>query len=231
MYISEVSNVTPKQQSDKKVKIGAIAGSALGITCAVAGIYAGAKKGNPAQTLKNITYEEKDVLLIGAGSILGGLAGGLITDKNKENSVPKMREAGQQMVGSLICPVGILACANKLLEKANIKMPQVSASGRGASFLNNALNYLPKAVVTVASLVCGMEIGNKVMNKVNNKIFKEEVKHDVRPEDYLVHADDLCLATSMILKDVESVSKITSKALPATFILAGAKTGMQKAEN
>lgn len=230
MYIGEVtSNITPKQKTDNKVKAGSIAGSALGIMGAVAGVYAMAKKGNPAVTLKNLTYEEKDVLLIGAGSILGGLAGGLATDKDKKNVVPKLREAGQQMVGSLVCPIGILAIANKLLDKANIKMPQVPATVKGAGFINNALNYLPKAAVTVASLVTGMEIGNKIMNKVNNKIFKEEVKHDVKPEDYLVHADDLCLATSMILKDVEAVSNITSKALPATFILAGAKTGMQKA--
>ena len=45
-----------------------------------------AKKGNPALTLKKLSYDEKDVLLIGAGSVLGGLAGGLIADREKLRS-------------------------------------------------------------------------------------------------------------------------------------------------
>ena len=68
------------------------------------------------------------------------------------------------------------------------------------------------------------------MNKVNNKVFKEEVKHEVEAEDYLVHADDIFLATNMLLKDAKAISNVTSKILPATFIVAGSKTGMQKAE-
>ena len=57
MYIGEVnSNITPKQKTDNKVKAGSIAGSALGIMGAVAGVYKIEKKGNPAVTLKNLTY-------------------------------------------------------------------------------------------------------------------------------------------------------------------------------
>ena len=60
---------------------------------------------------------------------------------------------------------------------------------------------------------------------MNNILFKEEVKRDVEASDYLVHADDLCLAANLILKDTKTISKVTSKILPATFILAGIKTG------
>ncbi|MBQ9246636.1 hypothetical protein IJ182_10260 [bacterium] len=214
----------------KRVKAASIIGSALGIAAAVAGVYTMAKKGNPDVKLLNLNYEEKDVLLIGAGSVLGGLTGGLLSDENKNNVKPKLREASQQFFGSLMCPIGILAVANKQLEKSGFKLPQVNSSIKGAKAINVVLAALPKIVVTMGSLVAGMEIGNKIMNKVNNKIFKEEVKHDVHASDYLVHADDICLAANLLLKDAKSISVITSKALPATFILAGAKTGMQEAE-
>ncbi len=89
---------------------------------------------------------------------------------------------------------------------------------------------MPKIADTIGSLIAGMEIGNKIMNKVNNKIFNEEVKHEVHPSDYLVHTDDMCVAASLLLKDSKSLSAITSKALPLSFILAGAKAGMQEKE-
>ena len=80
----------------------------------------------------------------------------------------------------------------------------------------------------MSAIAGGMEIGNKVMNKVNDKIFKEESKHDIKPEDYLMHADDICLAANMLLNKTDTISKITSKILPLSFIIAGSKTGMQQ---
>ncbi len=214
----------------KKVNAASIAGSAIGIAGAVAGVYAMAKKGNPALSLKNLSYEEKDVLLIGAGSVLGGLTGGLLADKDKNNIKPKLREATQQFVGNMVFPIGLLAAGNKILDKTGFQLPQIPANFKYAKAANGILSVLPKIAVTVGALFGGMNIGNKVMNKVNNTIFKEEVKHEVEPEDFLVHADDLCLAANMLLKDAKSVSAITSKVLPATFIVAGSKVGMQTAE-
>ena len=212
-----------------KVKAASFIGSALGISAAVAYIYSMAKKGNPSMSLNKLTYEENDILLIGAGSILGGLTGGLITDKNKKNRNAKLREASQQFFGSLVCPISILAIANKGLEKSGFKLPQIQSASKLAKAANTALAALPKVAVTICSLIAGMEIGNKIMNKINNRIFKEEVKHDVHASDYLVHADDLCIAANLLLKDAKSISNITSKALPFSFILAGTKTGTQEA--
>lgn len=223
------SNINEKNNK-RKIAAASIAGSAIGIAGSVAGIYAMAKKGNPALTLKKLSYDEKDVLLIGAGSVLGGLAGGLIADRNKENVKPKLREASQQFFGNMLCPIGFLAVGNKILEKTNFKLPKINSNSKPAQVINGVTSVLPKVVVTVASLVGGMELGNKVMNKVNNKIFKEEVKHDVNVEDYFVHADDLCLTANMLLKDAKLISRLTSKVLPATFIVAGSKTGMQESQ-
>lgn len=221
------SNINEKNHK-RKIAAASIAGSAIGIAGSIAGIYAMAKKGNPALTLKKLSYEEKDVLLIGAGSVLGGLAGGLIADRDKENVKPKLREASQQFLGNMLCPIGFLALGNKVLEKTNLKLPKINSNTKPAKVLNGVTSVLPKVAVTVASLVGGMELGNKVMNKVNNKIFKEEVKHEVNVEDYFVHADDLCLTANMLLKDAKLISRLTSKVLPATFIVAGSKTGMQE---
>ncbi len=201
---------TNKTNKSNKNMTGSIIGSAAGIAAGVAAVYSIAKKGNPQLKLKNLTYEEKDVLIMGAGSVLGGLAGGLLTDDDKNNVKPKLREASQQFFGCLAAPLSLLALGNHALKKHNVT------------------KTAPKVGVVLASLFGGMEIGNFVMNKVNNKIFKQEVKHDVKPSDYLLHFDDLCLTANMILKDVKSLSGITSKILPATLILAGTKTGIKK---
>ena len=216
------------KNNKKRTQIASIAGSLVGIAGAVAGVYAMAKKSNPSITLKNLNYSEKDVLLIGAGSVLGGLTGGYLADKNKKNKKAKLREASQQFFGNIACPVGLLAVGNKLLDKTKFKLPKINSSSKPAQIVNAVTSVLPKVVVTVASLVVGMELGNKIMNNVNNKIFKEEVKHDVKAEDYLVHADDICLTANMLLKDARSISALTSKVLPLTFVLAGSKTGMQE---
>ena len=97
MKINSINTVSQKNNNQRKnkavVTAASIAGSALGVAGTVAGLYAIAKKGNPATSLLNLKYAEKDALLIGAGSIVGGLAGGLIADHNKENINPKLREA------------------------------------------------------------------------------------------------------------------------------------------
>ena len=216
------------KENKKRVVASSIIGSLAGIAVAVGTIFALARGKNPAATLKNLHYEEPQIIAIGAGSILGGLAGGLLADKNENNKKEKLREASQQFFGNVLCPVGILAASSKLLEKSGFRLPQINSSSKPAKIANAVLSALPRFVVTVASLVTGMEVGNAVMNKVNNKVFKEEVKHDVNPEDYLMHADDLCLTANMLLKDAKTISRLTSKVIPLTFIVAGSKTGMKE---
>ena len=221
----------PKHINNRtKVAVASTVGSAVGIAASVAGIYAMAKKGNPALALRNLMYKEKDVFILGTGAIAGGLAGGLIADKNKENVVPKVREAAQQMIGNTLFPVSFLAVGNKILEKTNLKLPKLKSSSKPAQVINTVLSALPKIVVTLASLTAGAQVGNKVVNTVNNKIFKEDVKRVVAAEDMLVHTDDICLATSMLAKNTPKIASFSNAILPATFIVAGAKTGMQQKE-
>ena len=233
MKVNSINTVSKPKNSQRKkavVTAASIAGSAIGVAGTVAGLYAIAKKGNPATTLLNLKYAEKDALLIGAGSIVGGLAGGLIADHNKENVNPKLREASQQFVGNTLFPIATSAFANKALDKSGFKLPQIKSTSKVAKIANVALAAAPKVVVTLASLIGGMQVGNKFMNAVNNKIYKEDVKHSIAPEDMLVHSDDICLTANMLLKDTKVISSITSKALPLTMIIPGAKAGMQQKE-
>ncbi len=212
------------KQKKSKLKTASVSGSLLGIMGGVATVYLMARSKNPNISLKNYRYTEKDVLVIGAGSVLGGLLAGSVVDKN--NADNKLREASQQYIGNMVFPVCFLAMTEHLLEKINT--PQFKANNNIAKMANMLLKGLPKSIAIILALVSGMEIGNKVMNKVNNKIFKKEVKHEIKKEDYLVHLDDICLASNFLLKDAKSIASVTSKILPFTFVVAGTKTGLKQ---
>lgn len=230
MQVNNIQPETKQINNRKKVVAASVAGSAIGIASTVAGLYSMAKKGNPALPLTKLAYNEKDVLLIGTNAVLGGLAGGLIADKDKENVVPKLREAAHQLVGNTLFPVSFVALGNKVLEKTNFQLPTIKSNSKMANVANVFIKALPKSAMTLSGLFGGAAIGNKVVNSINNKIFKEKVKHSVAPEDMLVHTDDICFATSMLLKDAPSISSVTNTILPATFLVSGAKTGMQQKE-
>lgn len=229
----------------KKVKAAALAGSALGIGAVVLSVLLKARKGGNPVNLVDLKYTEMDALKIGAASVLGGLAGGTILD-SKENTKPKIRESIQQFGGNILFPVSILALNNKILDKLNIKMPQIKDSAkiveRLKSFLksddkaikilgktNSAIKHLPRVAVTVASLIGGMELGNVVMAKLNEKIFKSKVRHEVVPSDYTAHLDDMCLTASFISEN-PAIQRFTSKLLPLTFLVAGYKSGAHRKE-
>ena len=219
------NDIKIEKPKNDNVKKASYIGSAIGIFSAVGIALALAKKKNPNINFKTLTYDEKDILMLGGGSILGGLTGGLLADKNKENKIPKYREALQQFFGSLLCPVGVISVAEHLYDKSGFKVPDIKTNSK---LLKNAIKAAPKIAVTAVSLVFGMELGNRIMNKINNKLFKKEEKYEVHPSDYLVHADDLCVAINLIFKDTPKIATVASKALPFAFILAGAKTGMQE---
>ena len=227
----EKQKVTEANKKNKKItKTASIIGAAAGISTAIGAVYMLQKGKIPSLKFNDLRYKEADVLIVGAGAVLGGLTGGLLADKNKNNNTLNLSEASQQFFGNMVCPVSLLTLTEHIIEKSGIKIPQINADSLGAKIANIALKFIPKAIVTVTALVLGMELGNKIMNKINNKIFKKEIKHDVKPEDYLVHADDLCLTANFLFKDAQAVSAVTSKILPWTFMVAGAKSGMPQEE-
>lgn len=216
------------RSNDNKVKAASVAGSAIGIGTAIAAILYKLKKGGNPTKFMDLKYSETDAIALGLSSVAGGLIGGAAVDK-KENRKSKVREALQQMGGCILAPVGLLAVNMKLLEKSKFKMPLINESKKLAKSLNPVLKGVPRIVITLGSLFAGMEAGNFIMTKINNKIFKENVKHEVEPSDYTAHADDICFASTFIFKN-PVIQKITSKILPATFLVAGYKTGTHTPE-
>lgn len=227
------------------VKAAALLGSAAGIGSIVLAMLLKAKKGGNPVNIVDLKYSEMDALKLGAASVLGGLTGGLLSD-SKQNRKPKVRESIQQFGGNILFPVGLLAINNKILEKINIKMPQIKDSAKIVeklkSFLksddkalnvlaktNSAIKHIPRVAVTVASLIGGMELGNFVIKKINNKIFKEKVNHHIEVSDYTAHLDDLCLTASFI-SESPAIQRFTSKLLPLTFLVAGYKSGAHRKE-
>lgn len=218
MQLNKSVSSTPKSKHKQKIMVASTLGCTLGIAAAVASCYILKKQSTPQILFKNLTYNEKDILMIGAGSILGGLSGGLLIDNNKKNITPKLREASLQFFGNLATPLSLLFVSNKAMDYYYFKTKP----------FGNPKSPIPKILASIISLVAGMNIGNKIMNKVNNKIFNQTQNRKVTKMDYLVHTDDILIAANLLLKDSKSISNITSKLLPASFILAGVKTGMQQ---
>lgn len=217
------------EKQSSKVKVASFVGSTAGIALSIAGILYGLKKSGSPTKFMNLRYGEKEVIALGASSIVGGLAGGSLFDK-KSNLKPKLREGIRQLAGNILAPVGLLAVNLKLLEKSKLALPLIKESSKAAKALNPVIKGLPRMLVTCFSLVAGMEIGNTLINKVNNKVFNEnEVKH-TKPSDYSAHADDICFASTFMFNN-PAIQSFVSKILPATFLVAGYETGTKAPEH
>lgn len=256
------------ETSDTKVKVASLLGSATGIAITLSYIlrrnnkqlakeaaveaeklgktveeYLAEKAAKTEGKLKPLPINRPaDLLKLAAGSVAGGITGGLLTDR-KENAKAKIREGLQQFIGNISIPISFLTLNMFLLGKSKFKMPlfketdkfieKLSPKMQGFYIkkLNPVINEVPKIVVTLASLFGGLAIGNKIMNKVNDKIFKEKERRQVKPSDFSAHADDLCVASSFILKEGSNLQGVISRILPATFLVAGYEAGTHKSKH
>ncbi len=217
------------RESNNKVKLASIAGSSVGIAVTLATLLSKAKKGNPATTFRSLSYEEPEMIKLGLASVVGGMAGGIAAD-NKKNSKAKVKEAIQQALGNIITPVGLLAINTRLLEKSGLKFPIIKGNNKFVKFANQSLGALPRVVVTIASLVAGMKIGHTIVDKLNEKIFHEKEKRQIKASDYSAHVDDLCLVSSLMLKD-SAVKTVTSKMIPLSMMISGFEAGTKQEEH
>ena len=161
-----------------KDKAVVAATTALGVGATVAMLAKGAGYSlNPSKMFKNFKnsylakarYEMKEVITIGAGSCLGGLAGGYIIDKNKDNRRAKNREALMHF-GNISIPiitVGVLV--DKVFEKSK---------------------PLVKAGAGLAGVVAGIYLANVIMNKLCNFFFQDSSnERGVKVTDLPAHLD------------------------------------------
>lgn len=209
--------------NNKKVIAATIAGTTVGIVSAVA-LLAKGKEGKFLQRVQAIEYGAKDVILLGGASVTGGLVGGLLSDK-KENAKPKLREALQQFGGNILVPVSMLAGALTLYEKHKIKIPNIE---KFSEKTNKYIQAIPKAAVTIGTLLIGTKVGNVIMNKFTNKVFKEEKKRCIEAKDFSASVDDVCYSLPFVL-DNAAVQKFVATVLPFIFLIPGYETGTKQA--
>ena len=180
---------------------------------------------NPKKMFKNFKgsylykapYDEKEIITMGAGSCLGGLAGGYIVDKHPDNRKAKLRET--------------------LMQIANISIPIIFVVrfAKGAKYLGQKFfeknmkveNYrtkVYKATGAIAGIFAGVYLSNIIANKINEKIFKKGKGRPVQLSDFSAHLDDFCMAARQIDEKNPLIHKVTM-CIPLALMVAGNEVG------
>ena len=170
---------------------------------------------------KYTEFDDKPIIAIGAGSCLGGLVGGCIVDRDKENRKAKLREALLQMFNISI-PILFVEALAGLGAKTGKKYFEKGVK-------ETYRTKLPKAVGGVIGLFAGVFSANIIANKINEKIFHRGKGRPVQASDFSAHLDDMCFTARQI-----STSKITDyiqKLVPIALMIAGNEVGNTSAAN
>ena len=181
---------------------------------------------SPKKMLKNIKnsyllkqkFDDGPVLCMGAGSCIGGLLGGFIIDKDKNNRKSKYREAILQMT-NISLPILFTVYLGKLGYKIGNKYWDKNRPKGLETFRTK----LPEAILALSGLVGGVYSGNTLANKVNEKIFKQGKGRPVQVTDFSAHLDDFCVAGSQIT-DARPMYWLY-RLVPLALLIAGNEVG------
>lgn len=204
-------------KSDYTAKEKAIvAGSAaLGIGVSLALLSKGAGYSlNPVKMIKNFKnsyiaktpFLAKQICAMGAGTCLGGLAGGYIIDKDPINRKSKQREAVMQM-GNISIPILTVHQFEKITSK---------------------YGTTAQAVGTLAGVFTGVFLANFLMNKLGNLLFKNKDERGVKVVDFSAHFDDV-IAGASYMSDAKWVHCL-SRIIPGILVIPGLEVGTKKHE-
>ena len=171
-----------------------------------------------------IKFDDAPVISIGAGSCLGGLAGGYIIDKDKENRKAKKREALLQMT-NITLPIVFTVYLAKLGKKLGNKYWDKSRPEKLQTFRTK----LPQGVLALTGLFAGVFTANVVANKINEKIFHQGKGRPVQASDFSAHLDDFCVAAQQIHDG--GLVKCISRLVPIALMIAGNEVGNTTVEN
>lgn len=158
----------------------------------------------------NIKTELKEMILMGFGSVSGGLAGGLLFDKTgkKKN---KIKESVFQFMNILV-PTSLVAGMISLIEKNK----------------NPKMIWL-KIPATIGGIAVGMPAAAVVSNKINNNFVDKNAEHErkLKLKDCFVHVDDFISA--LVLSKIPFIDKIQAdKILPAIYSVCGYEAGAKQ---
>lgn len=171
-----------------------------------------------------VEFDDKPVIIIGAGSCLGGLAGGYLIDKDKENRKSKKREALLQMT-NISLPIIFTTRMAKLGQYIGNKY----WDNNRPKNLHTFRTKIPQGVSAMLGLIAGVFTANVVANKINEKIFNQGKGRPVQASDFSAHLDDICVAARQI-----SNTKLTDyiqKLVPIALMVAGNEVGNTTIEN
>lgn len=242
MSITPVSQVSYNKPLDKSSKRKILATSALG-TATAFGIISHKQGFRISKLAKSqvkdwalfkikdgaLQIEEKEVLGLAGGSVVGGLAGGAMFDK-KENFNAKTQEALSQLLGNVSVPIACVSLAARLYranKDAILKhVPQIKGEDKGfVKYANRALKAIPPVGLTGVALGVGIIAGNKVCNFINEKLSGKKVERGIKGSDFAPHVDDLCLAITLMSPGTV-VGDAISKTVPFFLTVPGYQTGI-----
>ena len=168
---------------------------------------------NPSKMFKNIknsylakvVYHDEEVIPIGIGSALGGLAGGYMVDKNPENRRAKRRETLMQ-IGNVSIPILTV----KFLSKKCKKYGKVA-----------------QACGAIGGIIGGVYLANFAMNKLNDLLFRSKTDRGIKATDFSAHLDDTVVAASYISSS--PIVHCIARTIPIALMCAGNEVGNKTA--
>ena len=164
---------------------------------------------------KTTPIECPEVLTMGVGTCLGGLAGGYIIDKNSVNRKAKRREAVMQ-IGNISIPIITVDLTKRLMD--GLKVSEKTLKGKTT-----------RAIASLGAILGGIYLANYTMNKVSNNIFNESSnERGVKGTDLFPHIDDVLVSGSYILPNSKFVHKV-ARIVPFALMVAGNEVGNKKA--
>ncbi len=177
---------------------------------------------------KLLEIEEKEILTLAGGSIIGGLTGGTIVDS--KNIKSKFRETLTQSIGNILIPVGFVGGTSRIYRKfeKQIKnsMPQFITKGKKPlKYFNKFVKNIPAIGITGAALAAGIYTGSKVTNFINGKFFGQKNERKIKSADLAPHVDDLCLAVTLMGSKNSPVASAISKTVPLFLAVPGYQIG------
>ena len=208
-----------KSDYSKKDKLIVAGTTALGVTGSLLALskYRGYKF-NPKsfwKYLKTTKIKAPEIIAMGAGTCLGGLAGGYIIDKNTQNRKAKHREAVMQ-IGNIAIPILTVDLTDKLNNM--LKVSSKTAKGKTIRTLSS-----------LGAIVAGIYLANFTMNKVSNIVFKESSnERGVKGTDLFPHIDDV-LASAQYIDENSNIAHKIARLVPFALMVAGNEVGNKKA--
>jgi len=174
--------------------------------------------------INKVKYDDGPVITIGAGSCLGGLAGGLVIDRDKENRKAKLREALLQMT-NISLPIIFTVWGSRFGHKLGNKYWDKCRPKESETFRTK----VPQGIAAITALIGGVYTANVVANKINEKVFHQGKGRPVQLSDFSAHLDDFCIAGTQITsaKFIDRIARL----VPAALMIAGNEVGNTTVEN